>query len=129
MTDLSNPLYDTTQPEQPGKDLLCRQQEFRALVENNPDLISRFDRELRYLYINPALERFMERPISQVVGKTMSEVGLSPDRIAFWTEHLSAVFATGEEHQFETENRWPHAGRHFAIALSLSVERTARFSR
>lgn len=35
--------------------MVAREQEFRALVENSPDFITRFDRKCRYVYINPSI--------------------------------------------------------------------------
>ena len=38
-----------------------RKQEFRALVDNSPDLVARHDREGRRVYANPALTRLLAR--------------------------------------------------------------------
>ena len=44
---------------------LQRQKEyFRSLAENSPDIIMRFDRRLRYLYINPAGEQISGWPLN-----------------------------------------------------------------
>jgi PAS domain S-box-containing protein len=40
---------------------LQRKQEFRALVDNSPDLVARHDRSGRRLYANPALSRLLAR--------------------------------------------------------------------
>lgn len=39
-----------------------RTREYSSLSEHLPDLICRYDRELRYLYVNQAFERFMGGP-------------------------------------------------------------------
>src|SRR5207249_1836043 len=39
-----------------------REQEFRALAENSPDVIGRFDRDCRLVYANPALESLLGVP-------------------------------------------------------------------
>ena len=37
--------------------LYQREQEFRTLTENAPDIIARFNQNLQYLYVNPAIEQ------------------------------------------------------------------------
>lgn len=49
-------------------------QEFRSLVEHSPDGIMRVDRQLRFLYVNPAIERQTGIPAVHFPGKTVDEV-------------------------------------------------------
>jgi len=72
-----------------------REEAFRALVENSPDEISRFDREFRHLYINRRPERFM--------GKTLDESGFPEDLVALWKAHFQKVFDTGRPDMMEYE--------------------------
>jgi|GEM_PF-733972 len=69
-------LMDVT--ERRDADLLLRtqQEQYRALVENIPDVIVRFDREGRSLYLNPAYERLSGRSAEQMIGKTSEETPL-----------------------------------------------------
>src|SRR5690606_38179585 len=46
---------DITQLKKDEATLRWRAQEFRMLVENNPDAIGRLNRDLRLIYLNPAL--------------------------------------------------------------------------
>jgi two-component system, cell cycle sensor histidine kinase and response regulator CckA len=48
--------------------LHTREQEYRALVENSPDVICRYDREGRILYVNPSCERLLGRTLADLVG-------------------------------------------------------------
>ncbi|HEY9670788.1 MAG TPA: PAS domain S-box protein [Waterburya sp.] len=81
--------------------LYQREQEFRALVENAPDIIERFDRELRHLYVNPAIEQVTGKLPSEFIGKTNQELGLSDPNLSLWEQALSVVFQTGQQEQFE----------------------------
>lgn len=81
--------------------LLRREQEFRALVENAPDIITRFDRELRHLYVNPAIERATDLSARDFIGKTHQELGMPSELASFWRESLQSVFETGIEQQIE----------------------------
>ncbi|HYH22623.1 MAG TPA: PAS domain S-box protein [Azospirillum sp.] len=50
--------------------LRARELEFRTLAENSPDLIMRYDRECRRVYVNPAYERATGIPNDQAVNVT-----------------------------------------------------------
>src|SRR3990172_3635766 len=53
-----------------------REREFKALVENAPDCIARFDSELRHVYTNPAVERVLGMPPDQIIGRSDPGVGI-----------------------------------------------------
>ena len=59
---------DITELRRAEQDLRIREQEFRTLVENSPDVIVRYDREGRRLYINPAYERLYGLAADEIVG-------------------------------------------------------------
>ena len=85
-------------------------QEFRALVENSPDIISRFDPQLRHLYVNPAVEQVTGIPAQTFIGKTNRELGMSQELVTLWEETLTCVFATGQERSIEF---------HFSVSSGL----------
>jgi PAS domain S-box-containing protein len=82
-----------------------REQEFRALAENAPDVIARLDREFRYLYINPKVEQKLRLPPSAFIGKTDRELGFPKAMVSPWHTLLQRVFETGQEHGHE--HRFP----------------------
>ncbi len=45
---------DITDRKQAEEALIRRENEFRTLAENSPDIIARYDRQKRYIYVNPA---------------------------------------------------------------------------
>ena len=49
------------------------EREFSTLVENSPDVICRLDRDLRYIYVSPMLERVAGVPKESFLGKTTRE--------------------------------------------------------
>lgn len=77
-------------------DLRGREQTFRSLVEHSPDLMVRFDKELRYVYVNPALCRASGIPASAYLGQTHREVGLPEAEVRFWDRAVRQVFETGQ---------------------------------
>jgi PAS domain S-box-containing protein len=103
---------DITERKRTEDILHQREQEFRALVEHSPDIIFRFDRELRYIYINPAVELATGIPPQEYLGKTYQELGIPQELLSLWEPSLQKVFQTGEldEHEFSylTPKGWKY---------------------
>lgn len=66
-------LMDVTERREADLLLRTQQEQYRALVENMPDLIVRFDREGRRLYVNPAYRRLIANDANGLIGKTAEE--------------------------------------------------------
>ena len=58
--------------------LRLAEEQFKTLVENLPDIVARFDPQLRHLYVSSAIERVTGRAAKQYLGRTNREVGVSP---------------------------------------------------
>ncbi|WP_198012878.1 diguanylate cyclase domain-containing protein [Lyngbya sp. PCC 8106] len=80
-----------------------QEQDFRVLVENSPDIISRVDRQYRFCYVNPQVERETGIQASDWIGKTELELGFSEDIVLPWHQVIQQVFETGKEHLYETK--------------------------
>ncbi len=52
------------------------EREFSTLLENSPDIIARLDRNLKYIYMSPELERVTGISPEQFIGKSLREVPL-----------------------------------------------------
>ncbi|WP_409525206.1 PAS domain S-box protein [Nitrincola sp. MINF-07-Sa-05] len=52
---------------------------FRALVENSPDVIVRYDLEGRRRYANPAWVRLTGHDFGEILGRTVLERPMMPD--------------------------------------------------
>jgi len=87
--------------EKINKNRLFRGGEFKTLVENSHDVIMRFDRDLRHLYVNPLVEEQTGIPPDQFIGKTHAELGFPSDLVNLWEEALEKVFTTGSSHRAE----------------------------
>jgi PAS domain S-box-containing protein len=77
------------------------EEKFRALSENSPDAISRFDREMRHIYINPAGLRLYARPAGAILGRTLEQVGLPEPYGRLWSASIQKVFEAGEPTEVE----------------------------
>jgi PAS domain S-box-containing protein len=89
-----------------------RHQEFRALAENAPDIISRFDRQSRHLYVNRAIEQYTGIAASAFIGKSNRELGMGEEYVSEWETVIGEVFDSGDErwYEFSFDN---DAGRHW----------------
>jgi PAS domain S-box-containing protein len=90
-----------------------REQEFRALAENAPDIIARFDRELRHLYVNPASEQAYGRPPQELIGKTHRELGMPEANVSLWEQVIRKIFETGQKDVIEFSFLTPNGLKHY----------------
>ncbi len=94
---------DITERKRLEGDLYRREQEYKALLENNPDIIVRLDKDLRRVYANLAWERLTGLPVRDYLEKSIREPFLK-DRLEVLALLESAclrVFETGQEDQIE----------------------------
>lgn len=82
--------------------------EFRSLAENLPDMVSRFDRGLRFVYVNPEGERSIGVAGDALLGRTYLELGAPDGMVNTWHGALHRVFHSGEPEVFEC--RFPSPG-------------------
>jgi len=88
-------------------------EQFRAIAENAPDVITRFDRAGRHLYVSPAAEAVTGLAPQEFLGKTCEDLGMPAALCAKWRRWIDRVFETGKPQDLEFE--FPAAGgvRHF----------------
>jgi two-component system, cell cycle sensor histidine kinase and response regulator CckA len=90
---------------------------YKALVENSPDIIERFDTHLRHLYVSPGLEALTGIPADQVVGKTCRELGLPVDMVDRWEAAAHQLLSTGQKQTIEFETPTPVGLQYFEMKL------------
>jgi PAS domain S-box-containing protein len=78
-----------------------RQEEFERLAENLPDLVARFDRSRRLVYLNSAVERLLGKSRHEMIGRTQRELGMPEDFVAKFARSLDEAIGTGESHKLE----------------------------
>ncbi|PSB50987.1 PAS domain-containing sensor histidine kinase [filamentous cyanobacterium Phorm 6] len=92
---------DITEQHRTQEELRQREQEFSTLAENSTDIIARFDRQLRHLYVNQEIERATAKPPSEFIGKSNKELGIFPDICNLWDEACIKVFRVGKQETIE----------------------------
>jgi PAS domain S-box-containing protein len=84
-----------------------REEEFRTLLENAPDVISLFDRDLRRIYVNSEIRENTGQDASFMMGKSLTEAGY-PDSFAQpLNAALQHVFTKGSAETVELDYEAP----------------------
>lgn len=85
-----------------------REDELRTVAENSPDLIARFDRGRRCIYVNRALESLTGRAAATAIGRHVGELDFDANGIR--------AFRNGIESAFEGD----------AVSKAFVLERSSR---
>lgn len=96
-------VQDVTDFTQAIEEIQRLEREFSSLAENLPDIVSRFDRELRWIYVNPEIERSTGMTMESLLGRTHLELDVPEKVKEVWINALRRVFFTGEPEVFEFE--------------------------
>jgi PAS domain S-box-containing protein len=100
-----------------------REQEFKALAQNAPDIIARFDKNFRHVYVNPVVERATGIPPERFIGKTYAELGFQEELYRLWHEKIQQVITTGQECFFEFDFPTPNGKRFYQARMVPEFER------
>ncbi|HXB45504.1 MAG TPA: PAS domain S-box protein [Puia sp.] len=98
---------DITERKQAEEKLYAKEQEFRAIVENAPDQIVRFDRQFRLMYVNPAVTKAYDLPKEALVGMSINTVirdagiDVKDEVLAVVRQQIASVFDTGNSDAYE----------------------------
>jgi PAS domain S-box-containing protein len=103
--------------------LFAKEQEFRAIVENAPDQIIRYDREFRRTYINPAVAKFYGLPAETLIDKPLgygipeAGVKIKEEELEQVRRAISTVFETGKPYDYELGWTTPKGRSYFSIRM------------
>ncbi|HTN84158.1 MAG TPA: PAS domain-containing sensor histidine kinase [Sorangium sp.] len=67
--------------------------EFRTLAENSPDVIARFDRAHRFVYLSPAADGLTGKPVVDFIGKPIDQTGMASADTDAWVAAIDEAFA------------------------------------
>jgi PAS domain S-box-containing protein len=82
------------------------EERYRALVDNSPDLMARFDRDLRLTFANPAWLRRTASTADELLGRRAAEYGAAPESAAAWERAALRALETGEPQRYEHTSHW-----------------------
>lgn len=113
---VSAEISESTQPEE---DVLKSEEKFLILAENSPDVIVRFDRQNRHLYVNQVAADIYGYSQEEIKGKTYNELGSDPEKAKFWKEHNEKVFSTGKTETMEFDCILPQRKKYYFNILII----------
>jgi len=77
------------------------EERYRAIVDGLPDVVMRFDRDGRHLFVSENVSNVVNLPAAQFIGKTHSELGFPETQIRFREEAIRGVFDSGAPYETE----------------------------
>jgi anti-anti-sigma factor len=104
---------DITEQRTAQEELRRRHDRHRAVIEESPDPIAEFDRDLRYVYVNAASVRLTGRPPEDFIGKSPLEAGFPEEGFADWKRVVGEVFEKGRPGRAELVYESPDGTRYY----------------
>lgn len=85
--------------------LSISENQFKTLVNSNPDIITRIDRNLTYQFINDSISKVRKMEADTIIGKNMREIQGDGDNKLNETfiRHVEAAFKSNKTQTFEFE--------------------------
>ncbi len=108
---------DITESKKAEEALRESENQFRSLAENAPDMIMRFDRNLRVLYINLQAERVTGIPAEKYIGKTNEEIGMPENICKVWNDLFQKASETRQPQQGEFDFQGPTGTRYYDLRI------------
>ncbi|HEX2975615.1 MAG TPA: PAS domain S-box protein, partial [Bacteroidales bacterium] len=108
---------DVTDRRKAEEALHRSRQELKSITDNSPDIIARFDRDLRHTFINPYGEKVYGKTRAEIIGKTNAGLGMPQDKVDFWNKHFNEVFESGKIQNVEFEFESPAFGLQYFFSV------------
>lgn len=90
-------MRDITAEMKAKESAIIQQEQFKALSENSPDIIARFNSNIECVYINPTVEKELNISPDNFISKKLNDIGLDLEEISFLSDHFIQVFLNGNE--------------------------------
>jgi PAS domain S-box-containing protein len=105
--------HDVTERREASARVERRERELASITDNAPAIIARFDRTLRHLFVNRAIEPLTGLPASDFIDRTNRELGFPDALCDGWEAVTRTVFESGEPQRFEFSYASPDGEHHF----------------
>ncbi len=93
------------------------ERQLRLLADNSPDVLTRFDRNLRHTFVSDAMRRIFGLAPDWVIGRTIRELGMPEGLFEYWEDAVRTVLQTGETATLAFSFELPAGIRHFRATL------------
>lgn len=112
--------------ERARAELSVRERELQSLADNSPDILFRFDRDLRHVFVNAAVERATGRSSAEFLGKTNQEIAMPKDVSALWDKTIREVFTEGRHRSIDFQLETPEGLRCYSARLVPEIGPTGQ---
>ncbi|MFP4072272.1 MAG: PAS domain S-box protein [Desulfovibrionales bacterium] len=99
---------DITRYKEIEEELRTKELQYRTLVETSPDIVVRYDRKYRRLFVSPAVAELFGKSQEEMIGRTIGEENLAPDTVPILEKGIEQVFKTGTKATIEIDFQKPH---------------------
>ena len=97
--------------------VLARERELQSITDNSPDVIARFDRAFRHVFVSAAAGRLTGEPTSWFIGRTNRELGMPAALCTYWESSIEQVFREERPINIQFEQEVDGQPRHFSTRL------------
>ena len=80
---------------------------YKTLIEGLPDIIMRFDKKFRHLFVSKNVSQVVEMEAEDFIGKTHRELGFSKEKSQLWENAIRKVFDTGKINETQLKIKSP----------------------
>lgn len=118
-TALNGAVIDVTETTEALISTRQRELDLATVAANLPDIINRFDRQRRCLFVSPRIEAVTGHPPAFFIGKTHDQLGLDPILAARWGAVLEDVIRNGNVREFDFSQLDADGRERFYITRAL----------
>ena len=123
---------DVTVVKEAEAALARRERELQTLADKTPDILTRFDWQLRHAFVNAAVERLTGRATTEFLGKTNRDMGMPIDLCDTWDAAIAAAFENGQvvsrEFSYDTATGNRHSNATLMAPRACASSRDRFFS-
>jgi len=112
-------IVDITEATQARSASRQRELDLASVALYLPDIIGRFDRDLRCLFMSPRIEALTGRPPGFYIGKRPNEFGMSSNLAARWAAVIEDVLRNNRVREFDFTQADRHQVERFFITRAL----------
>ena len=93
------------------------QRELQALADNTPDILMRFDRDFRHVFVNDAAALAIGHAKTKFIGKRIADLGLPEAHCSAWEHAMQTVFDSGSTASIEFSLGTPAGNRYYTARM------------
>lgn len=101
--------YDLSERQRWTDQLQARERELKSLADNTPDVLSRFDRDLRHVFVNAAITQATGKRPEEIIGKTNRELEMPGPLCDAWEAAVQKYLLPGNPPRWSLPGARAHA--------------------